>query len=82
MAWGQVTDARGSVHCLGVAVPHPWQHPGLCRQMVHVSLAPSHQPGGDQAQGGAQERQHMARPWHARALKSAWAQEARVTVLN
>lgn len=82
MAWGQVTDARGPVHCLGVAVPHPWQHPGLCRQMVHVSLAPSHQPGGDQAQGGAQERQHMARPWHARALKSAWAQEARVTVLN
>ena len=36
----------------------------------------------DQAQGGAQERQHMARSWHARALKSAWAQEARIAVLK
>lgn len=38
--WGQVTDSRGPVHCLGEAVPHPWRHLGLCRQMVCVSLAP------------------------------------------
>lgn len=62
--------------------PPPLAAPGLCRQMVHVSLAPFHQPGRDQAEGGAQERQHMTRPWHARALKSAWAQKARITVLN
>lgn len=36
---GAVTDARGPVHCLGGAVPQPWQHPGLCRQTVCVSLA-------------------------------------------
>lgn len=40
MGWGQVTDARGPVHSPGVAVPQPCWHPGLCRQMVCVSLAP------------------------------------------
>lgn len=37
---GAVTDARGPVHCLGGAVPQPWQHSGFCRQTVCFSSLP------------------------------------------
>lgn len=74
--WERPCPLPGSASPPPLAAPRPLLSDG---RWFTSPLPPIWQGSGS---GWASGEAAMARPWHARALKSAWAQEARIAVLN